>query len=200
MRSVPKEGYQEAARSSSTEIRRPASVRPNIRALKEGVRIETAAADYTELRLLASDRLLGRCVSPDHDDCMPSMTVYTATQTFKCYGIGCGAQGDVIDLVELAEGCETWEAMVHLGTRYGIELPGRPDSWHRRQERQRPVRGGIDAARILVARRRLYGRYFEPLILATVDPGDRARDAQVFWELTGPLAEHVVSRMMELQR
>jgi DNA primase len=192
-----REAYHGVAKSSLPERRQPASFRRQIQAVKDDVRIETVVADYTdELRLLGNGRLLGRCVSPEHEDRTSSMTVYTDTQTFKCYGIGCGAQGDVIDLVKLAEGCKTWEAMVHLSVRYGVELPGRPESWYRRQERQKPVRDGIDAAKILVARRRLYRRFFEPLVLATEDQEDRAHDAQLFWQLTEPLAAHLVGTMM----
>ena len=200
MESSPMRSYQEANGLSTPERQQPASFRRQIQAVKDGVNIETVAADYGELRVQTSERLLGRCVSPEHGDRTPSMTVYTDTQTFKCYGIGCGAQGDVIDLVKLAEGCETWVAMVHLSTRYGVELPGRPSSWYAKQERQKPVRDGIDAAMILVARQRLYQRFFEPLVLATTDEEIRAHDAQLFWELTAPLAQHLVSNMIEVRR
>ena len=200
MAAPPEEAYHEVSKSSPPESRQPASFRRQLVAAKEDVRIETVAADYSELRLLAGRRLLGRCVSPDHEDRTPSMTVYTGTQTFKCYGIGCGAQGDVIDLVGLAEGCEPWEAMAHLVTHYGVDLPGRPGSWHRKQDRQKPVRDGIAAARMHVARRRLYRRFFEPLVLDTEDPEDREHDAQAFWEATEPLARHLVSKMIGARR
>jgi hypothetical protein len=78
---------------------------------------------------------------------------------------------------------------------YGHEIPQRPESWYRRQARQKPIRDGIEAAKIHVARRRLYRRFFEPLILATENEEDRAHDAQLFWEATEPLAEHLVGNM-----
>jgi hypothetical protein len=62
------------------------------------------------------------------------------------------------------------------------------------------VRNGIEAAKIHVARRRLYRRYFEPIILATTNEEDRVYDEQLFWELTLPLAEHLAANMMESQR
>ena len=117
-------------------------------AVKDAVRIEDVVQDYGEFRKASGERLLGRCVSPTHEDRTPSMSVYPDEQRFKCFGIGCGAHGDVLDLVMLAEGCELWVAMVDLAQRYGVELPGRPDSWYRRQERQRPVRDAIERERI----------------------------------------------------
>ena len=75
-------------------------------------------------------------------------------------------------------------------------LPERPRSWFARQERQAPVRDAIAEARVHAARRRLYRRFFEPLILATEDRETREHDAQLFWETTAPLAEHLVANMM----
>jgi hypothetical protein len=121
-------------------------MRPNIWAVKDAARIEDVARDYGEFRAVGAGRLLNRCLDPRHEDRTASMTVYVEEQRFKCYG--CGERGDVIDLVRLAEGCETWEAMLILSTRYGVELPGRPDSWYRRQERQKPVRDCIREARV----------------------------------------------------
>jgi hypothetical protein len=95
---------------------------------------------------------------------------------------------------------ELWEAMIGLSLEYGVELPRRPESWYRKQERQQPTRDGIEAAKLQVARRRLYRRYFEPLVLATTDEEDRAHDSQLFWEATEPLAEHLIANMMESQR
>ncbi len=121
-------------------------MRPNVWAVKDAVRIEDVARDYGEFRAVGDGRLLGRCVDPRHEDRTPSMTVYVEQQRFKCYG--CGEHGDVLDLVKLAEGCETWEAMLTLSLRHGVELPGRPDGWHRRQERQKSLRDAIERRRI----------------------------------------------------
>jgi hypothetical protein len=87
-------------------------------------------------------------------------------------------------------------AAADLLREFGHEIPHRPVSWLWKQRRQRPVRDGIEAAKIHVARRRLYRRYFEPLILATEDEEHRARDEQLLWEATLPLAEHLVVNMM----
>jgi DNA primase len=169
-----------------------------LEAVKTSVRIEQVAQEYGEHRLLGNGRLLGRCVSPSHEDKTPSMTVYTETQTFKCYGIGCGAQGDVLDLVQLAEGCELWEAMMLLSQRYDIELPGRPRSWFTKQERQQPIRDAIDRERFDHLRRRLFRWFFEPALLRIEDPEERKAEAVILWEATEPLAEMALERMWEV--
>jgi DNA primase len=124
-------------------------------------------------------------------------------ETNSCFCFGCGRGGDVVDLARFAWGYEKHEvamAAADLLDKFGHPIPERPKTWYRKQERQRPVRSGIEAAKIQVARRRLYRRLFEPLILATVDEEDRAHDAQLFWEATAPLAEHLIANMIGKQR
>ena len=164
-------------------------------AIREAVPVEEVARRYTDLEPLGGRAwFTGRCPLPDHEDKTPSFYVYPPGR-FHCYG--CGRSGDVVDLEFFCgDYGELWEAMVSLAVEYGVELPKRPESWHRRQERQRPIRTGIGAAKIHAARRRLYRRFFEPLVIATEDQETRAHDAQLFWETTEPLAEHLVANMM----
>lgn len=103
--------------------------------------------------------------------------------------------GDVIDLVMLAEGCEFHEALVMLAQRHDVRLPGRPDGWHGRLDRQRPVRDGINRARFVLVRKRLFRRYFAPLVEGVEDPEERAQDEQALWEATEPLARHLLATM-----
>ena len=162
-----------------------------IEAVKGGVRIEAVAADYGETRLMGAGRLLGRCVSPNHEDKTPSMTIYTDEQRFKCYG--CGAYGDVIDLVRLAEpGMETWEAMVYLSTRYSVDLPPRPPAWAARRRRQKPMRSKIKDARTEVMMRRLFRWVFEPMLADIEDADERAEMAARLWAEVLPLAVRLV--------
>jgi hypothetical protein len=167
-------------------------------AVRDAVPIEEVARRHTDLEpLWGRAWFTGRCPLPNHEDKDPSFYVYA--DGWHCYG--CNRGGDVVDLeFHCGDYGELWEAMISLSLEYGVELPKRPDSWFRKQERQRPVRDGIEAAKMHVARRRLYFKYFEPLVLATTDEKDRAHDAQVFWEATEPLAEHLISNMMESQR
>jgi DNA primase len=159
----------------------PAAFRRQIEAVKAGVRIEDVAASYGDFRLAGASRLLGRCVSPDHEDRTPSMAIYTDAQRFRCYGIGCEAHGDVLDLIMLAEpGIELWEAMMALAQRYGIELPERPPSWFARQKRQAPVRDRLEEIKVRHVQRRLF-RIFLPTIQSMADGLERAEEAAHVW-------------------
>jgi hypothetical protein len=51
----------------------------------------------------AGDTWLGNCPIPTHDDTTPSFRVYDSIR-FKCFG--CGASGDVLDLIGLVFGIE----------------------------------------------------------------------------------------------
>ncbi len=172
----------------------PRSFPRQIEAVKEAARIERVAADYGEFKFAGNGRLLGRCLSAHHEDRTPSFTIYPDEQRFKCYG--CGERGDVLDLVGLVEGCELWEAMLILSTRYGIELPERPRSWFARQERQRPMRDKIADVRTEVLMRRLFRWVFEPMIAAIEDEEERVRVGNYVWSEVLPLA----ARMVEERR
>jgi hypothetical protein len=146
-------------------------------------------------------RWAGRCPLSDHEDRSPSFTVYPETNSWFCYG--CLRGGDVIELARYAWGYEKREAPMAAADvlrTFGHSIPEKPASWFRMQERQKPIREGIEAAIIHVARRRLYKRYFEPIVLASTNEEDREHDAQLFWEATAPLAEHLVANMMERPR
>ncbi len=180
------------------------SIRRAIAAIKERVSC-LDVADYhaagqgDSWRREGADRWRRRCILPDHEDKTPSFLVYEDTESFYCFG--CKVGGDTITLEKLCGGHdETWTAVVELSQRHNVRLPERPRSWFAKQERQRPVRDGIEAAIIYVARRRLYKRHFKPIILASTNEEDRAHDEQLFWELTLPLAEHLVGNMMAGQR
>lgn len=161
--------------------------------VKERTRIEHVAAHYGEFKLAGSERLLGRCISPAHEDRTPSMSLYTDKQRFRCFGIGCEAHGDVLDLVMLAEpGMELWVAMLSLSQRYGISLPERPRAWFRRQERQAPVRDAIETARVEVMMRRLWRWIFEPILAEIEDAEERTRIGDELWAAVLPRAVRLV--------
>lgn len=56
---------------------------------------------------------LGRCPIPTHQDSTPSFHVYDSIR-FKCFG--CGASGDVLDLIGLVYGIEAFTDRVHYLT------------------------------------------------------------------------------------
>jgi DNA primase len=163
------------------EERGPASFRRQLEAVKEGARIEIVAQEYGEFKLAGRARLLGRCLSPGHEDRTASLTIFTEDQRFKCFGIGCGARGDVLDLVMLAEGCELWEAMMILSTRYGIPLPERPPAWFARQKRQAPVRAAIEQTRKGIYRRRLFQYMILPTLQRIEDDEEYNRELDRAW-------------------
>jgi DNA primase len=144
---------------------------------------------------------VANCVLDDHEDKVPSFCVNPEKNVWFCHG--CLRGGDVVELARYAWGYDKAEVAMAAAAvlhEFGHSIPERPESWYRRQERQKPVRDGIEGAKVYAARRRLYRRFFEPLVLATADEEDRAHDAQLFWKLTKPLAEHLITNMMRSGR
>jgi hypothetical protein len=191
---IPSADNQRISEDERPERREPVSFHRRLDAIKDGVRIEQVAQEQGEFRLVGDGRLLGRCISPDHEDRTPSMHVFTETQTFKCFGIGCGAQGDVIDLVMLVEDCEIWEALMIVATRHGIELPERPRSWFARQERQKPVRDALEQAKIGRVQRRLYRWLCAPHVARFQDEAERRDEEAIAWRDCGRIARIMVYR------
>lgn len=154
-----------------------------IEAIKEGVRIETVASEYGEFKLTGAGRLLGRCVSPEHEDKTPSMAVFTETQTFKCFG--CQARGDVIDLEGLAgRHADTWTAMVALSVRYAVKLHGRSETWHQWQSEKLSIEAVAERTKFEVRCRRLFKLMIlnAPEIQSIEDPDERRAEIALCWE------------------
>ena len=61
-----------------------------------------------------------RCPMPDHDDANPSFGVNTKTNTYNCFG--CGATGDLIQLVQDVEGLNFVEAIHKLSVFAKIDI------------------------------------------------------------------------------
>jgi DNA primase len=159
--------------------RPPAGIRKAIEVIKDVIPIEQVAAEYGEFKLAGPNRLLGRCIAPDHTDRTPSLTIYTDRQRFKCYG--CGISGDVLDLEEIAgQHLETWTAVVELSLRYGVELPDRPERWHRHQNTKAEMREELRKGLAKVYQRRLYRMLH--------DAGAHPEDDAALWEATYPAA------------
>ncbi len=154
-----------------------------IEAIKEGVRIETVASEYGEFKLTGAGRLLGRCVSPDHEDKTPSMTVWTETGTFRCFG--CQAHCDVLDLEGLAgRHADTWTAMVALSERYAVELPRRSETWHQWQSEKLSIEAVAERTRFEVTCRRLFKLMIlnAPEIRSIEDPDERRAEIALCWK------------------
>jgi CHC2 zinc finger len=150
-------------------------------AIREAVSIQDVARRYTDLEPLGGRAwFTGRCPLPDHDDKTPSFYIYPPGR-FYCYG--CGRNGDVVDLEFFCGHYdELWEAMIALSLEYGVELPKRPESWVRKQERQAPIRGGIEHVRREILRRRLFRWFMLPLVDCIEDEEERRQELERAWE------------------
>jgi CHC2-type zinc finger protein len=199
-----KEGKAPSSSTPTRPERRGVSRRTVIEAAKEKVPTidladRLAAGQGGRWRKVGAEWVRS-CVLPDHEDRSPSFTVNPEKNVFWCHG--CLRGGDVIELARFAWSYEKHEvamAAANLLHEFGREIPQRPASWFRKQERQRPVRDAIDRARFDHLRRRLFRGLFEPSLLRIEDPEVRKAGALIFWEATEPLAEMSVERMWEVK-
>jgi len=148
-----------------------------------------------------SQRWVGRCPLPDHEDRSPSFTVYPGEGGWYCFG--CLRGGDVIELARYAWGYEKDEAKMtaaDLLREFGYEIPPRSASWYAKQERQKPVREAIDQTKFDHLRRRLFRRFFEPTLLRIEELEERKAEAVIFWEATEPLARMMLERLAEVKQ
>ena len=90
-----------------------------IEELKYRNRIDDVISSYVNLKRAGSNKV-GLC--PFHSEKTPSFTVFSNTDTFKCFG--CGAGGDVITFVMRAENLDYISSLEFLAKRSGLEMPG----------------------------------------------------------------------------
>jgi DNA primase len=149
----------------------PYALRKAIEAVKDAVLIEVYAAEFTQLQQNGQG-LRGAC--PVHGGDNPhSFAVYANEGRFYCFA--CQAHGDVVDLAELVERhADTWTAVVALSTRYGVEVPQRPERWRRHQNTKADMREKLRKGLAKVYQRRLY-RIFH-------DAGAHPEDDAALWD------------------
>ncbi len=153
-----------------------------IEAVKDAVPIEQVAAEYGEFKLQGAGRLLGHCVAPDHKDKTPSLTIFTDSQRFKCFG--CQLHGDVVDLERVAgRHAEAWTAVIALAERYGVELPRRSETWHRWHREKLAVEDLAEDIRFQVRCRRLFKVLIlsSPEIQGIENPVERRAEIALCW-------------------
>ena len=124
----------------------------------------------------------GRCPLPDHPDKTPSFTVNPDKNLFYCHG--CLRGGDVVELARYAWGYEKSEvamAAADLLHEFGHEIPERPKSWFRRQERQKPVRDAAEEVRKAMFRRRVFEALVLPYIARIEDAEERRAEINAAW-------------------
>jgi DNA primase len=198
---APNPGYQSPTPSPtpSRPERRGVSRKTVIEAAKQAVpTIELAEllCGADKIRKVG-ERWVARCPLPNHEDRTPSFTVYAETNSWFCFG-ACLKGGDVVDLAAAAWGYGRGEmamAAADLLHEFGHEIPERPPSWYRRQDRQKPVRDAINRTRFDHLRRRLFRRFFEPSLVRIEDPYEREAEAALLWDATTLLAEMMLERL-----
>lgn len=89
-----------------------------IEELKYRSDIEQLVSRYTNLKR-GGRNLSGLC--PFHSEKTPSFVVYPENNSFYCFG--CGAGGDIVTFVRMAEHLEYIEALRFLAERAGMTLP-----------------------------------------------------------------------------
>ncbi len=164
--------------------------------LKDAVPVERYAGDLTELRP-SGRSLRGKC--PAHGGDNPgAFAVYPEDGSWYCYR--CASGGDVIHLYQAVENAEFLWALVGLASRYGVELPRRPPSWYRKQERQRSARERMEREDVARARRRLMRWRFLPILQGIEDAEERAVETRIAWAACGPIAGALVGRIRDEAR
>jgi CHC2 zinc finger len=131
---------------------------------------------------------VGRCPLPDHEDKTPSFTVNRDKNLWFCHG--CHRGGDVIQLALYAWGYEKSEekmAAADLLREFGHEIPPRPAGWYAKQKRQKPIRDGLQEAKIKHLQRRIF-RIFQQMIEELENECERREEARYLWDAAGEIA------------
>jgi len=140
------------------------------------------------------ERWVARCPLPDHEDRSPSFVVYPGDGGWNCFG--CNRGGDVVNLAQLAWQIERADvAAAEVLLSFGHELPARPPSWFRKQERQRSVREVIHDARVEVMMRRLWRYIFEPVLADLEDAREREEVGDLLWKQLHPRVESIAEEV-----
>ncbi|WP_075982605.1 CHC2 zinc finger domain-containing protein [Bacillus massilinigeriensis] len=123
-----------------------------IELIKDTISIVDALEQYTGIIINCNkvNRKQFNIRCPFHNDKNPSFTVYTQTNTFRCWA-GCndGNSGDVIDLVRLSTGEDTKGAIKILTADFGLKNPSSAQSreWQKKKvirEQSKAIQKGLD--------------------------------------------------------
>ena len=117
----------------------PDNIIEDIKARNE---ISDVISTYVTLRKAGSN-MNGLC--PFHNEKTPSFTVFTATQSFYCFG--CGAGGDAITFAMRSENLDYPGAVEFLAKRAGITIPTSPEEESAGMSRKRVYEMNLAAAK-----------------------------------------------------
>jgi len=119
-------------------------------------------AESESLRLKKHSNRIYKSLCCFHDETKPSLTFYTDTDTFICFG--CGKSGDVINFYALRYGLSNEEAIKQLADRTGVELT--------RKGLESPKRAGTKKTQLKLNPDRVYRALKE--FCGELDPESRA--------------------------
>jgi DNA primase len=167
---------------AETRTRRYGGVwyRRPIDAAKEAVPILDLAERLSGPGVRRGREIFFRC--PLHDDHDPSLRVEPDKGVWFCDP--CLVGGDVVELYRLTQGYDQRDshiAAAMLLMEFGHEVPQRPRSWFRKQQRQRHTRTAIEETKKAIVRRRLFRHLILPLIDAIQDEEERNRELDRAW-------------------
>jgi CHC2 zinc finger len=180
----------ETSETTPKERHRGVTRRTVIRAAKELVPVVDLADRLCgpgKLRRVGG-RWVARCPLPSHVDRSPSFTVYPETNSWYCYG--CLQGGSVVDLYMHAHNYSQRDAHTAAGfvlLEFGHEVPQRPASWHRKQQRQVKVREAIDVEKMEHIRMLVFRLIWVPW-LKGLPPWTRDEATASAWESSQNIA------------
>ena len=152
--------------------------------IKEAVPVATLARDLVEEDLgrlrTTGGRIRGYCPICRNGNHSEAFSASISENMWFCFA--CQNGGDVITLADLAGGFNsTTAAVAWLADKYHVDLPTRPESWYRKQDRQQRIRERLEAERQEVRRRRLFKYCILPE-LELVEDEHREHETRVAWE------------------
>lgn len=144
-------------------------VRKAAEKIKNAVTIEA----YLQSLGVELHRNRAKCVVHDGSN-RYSFSVNPGKQLWYCHS--CQNGGDLIDLCELVEKhADKWTAVVSLSQQFGVELPERPDRWHKRQSEKEKTRQVVTKHLARTYQRRLVKLYAPAFLDAGGTPEERSK-------------------------
>ncbi|MDP8951142.1 MAG: CHC2 zinc finger domain-containing protein [Actinomycetota bacterium] len=179
--------------TAAAEPRQPYGLRKAIEAIKEAVPVETVANDFGAGLKPSGEDLRGKGICHGGSN---ESALLVEPDRGRWYCFRCNEGGDVIDLCQTVEGGELWEAVVSLAQRYGVELPRRPERWHRWNGEKGRRWHEIQRWRARRYQRRIYRMFCADAVAAIPDADERTAEARRAWDEAGALARAWAARSM----